>query len=49
MTHTGVVSNRRASVNGRYFVVHNIGGGTRLEDHLFAWKVTGHFRYFEME
>jgi uncharacterized protein YijF (DUF1287 family) len=46
MTHIGVVSNWRASVNGPYLVVHNIGAGTRLEDRLFAWKITGHFRYF---
>jgi len=26
--------------------VHNIGGGTRMEDALFSWKITGHYRYF---
>ena len=24
----------------------NIGAGTRMEDVLFAWKITGHYRYF---
>jgi uncharacterized protein YijF (DUF1287 family) len=27
-------------------VVHNIGEGPKMEDVLFAWKITGHFRYF---
>lgn len=46
MTHIGIVSNRRNPQNGRYLIVHNIGSGTRLEDRLFDWKITGHYRYF---
>ena len=42
--HIGVVSNRRGS-GGRHLVVHNIGAGTQEEDVLFAWKVTGHYRW----
>src|ERR1700686_17293 len=30
----------------RYLIVHNVGAGTRMEDVLFAWKITGHYRYF---
>ena len=30
---------------GRYLIVHNIGAGVQLEDLLFNYKVTGHFRY----
>jgi hypothetical protein len=26
--------------------VHNIGAGPKLEDVLFHWKITGHYRYF---
>jgi len=26
--------------------VHNIGAGTRMNDILFAWKITGHYRFF---
>lgn len=29
-----------------YLIVHNIGAGARLEDVLFAWRITGHYRYF---
>lgn len=44
--HIGIVSNVWYKPTGRYLIVHNIGGGTRMEDALFSWKVTGHFRYF---
>jgi uncharacterized protein len=43
--HIGMVVNRKAP-NGQYMVVHNIGQGPKLEDVLFAWKITGHYRYF---
>lgn len=46
MTHIGIVSNRMNRTNGRYLIVHNIGEGTRLEDRLFDWKITGRYRYF---
>lgn len=46
MTHIGLVSNLRSETGRRYLIIHNIGGGTRAEDRLFDWKVTGHFRYF---
>jgi len=46
MTHIGLVSNQLDESTHRYLVVHNIGGGTNLENVLFNWKVTGHFRYF---
>ena len=46
-THIGVVSNRWNPDTKRYLIIHNIGGGTRLEDRLFDWEITGHYRYFE--
>ena len=46
MTHIGLVSNLRNESTGRYLIIHNIGGGVNAEDRLFAWKITGHFRYF---
>ena len=46
MTHIGLVSNLWNEAARRYLIIHNIGGGTRAEDVLFDWKVTGHFRYF---
>jgi uncharacterized protein YijF (DUF1287 family) len=42
-THIGIVVDR--SFGPRYGIVHNIGAGPKLEDALFAWKVTGHYRY----
>jgi len=27
-------------------IVHNIGRGPQMEDVLFNWKITGHFRYY---
>lgn len=45
-THIGLISNVWNERTGRYSIIHNIGGGTNLEDRLFEWKITGHFRYF---
>jgi uncharacterized protein YijF (DUF1287 family) len=45
-THIGLVSNVWNAAGDRYLIVHNIGAGTRAEDVLFNWKVTGHYRYF---
>jgi uncharacterized protein YijF (DUF1287 family) len=44
--HVGMVVNVWYKPERRYLIVHNIGAGTRMEDVLFAWKVTGHYRYF---
>jgi len=46
MTHIGIVSNMWNEKTKRYLIIHNIGGGTKAEDRLFDWKITGHFRYF---
>jgi uncharacterized protein YijF (DUF1287 family) len=43
--HIGIVVDRAGS-DGRRMVVHNIGYGPKLEDVLFRWKITGHYRYF---
>ncbi len=44
--HIGIVVDRRSTRTGRYLVVHNIGRGPQMEDVLFNWKITGHYRYF---
>jgi uncharacterized protein YijF (DUF1287 family) len=46
MTHIGVVSNTWNEKDKRYLIIHNIGGGAKLEDRLFDWEITGHYRYF---
>jgi hypothetical protein len=43
--HIGIVVDQK-SRSGRYMVVHNIGEGPKMEDALFNWKITGHYRYF---
>lgn len=44
--HIGIVANVWYKPSQRYLIVHNIGAGTRMEDVLFAWKITGHYRSF---
>ena len=44
LPHTGIVSDRMAA-DGTPMVIHNIGGGTREEPVLFAYKLTGRYRY----
>lgn len=43
--HVGIVTNVWYKPTQRYLVVHNLGAA-RMEDVLFSWKVTGHYRYF---
>jgi uncharacterized protein len=46
LPHIGMISKIKAEGTERYAVVHNIGLGARIEDVLFSWKITGHYRYF---
>jgi uncharacterized protein len=47
MTHIGVVVNVPSNADpNRMLIVHNIGAGPQMEDVLFNWKITGHYRYF---
>jgi uncharacterized protein YijF (DUF1287 family) len=43
--HIGIVVDRKGA-SGRYMIEHNIGRGPQIEDVLFDWKVTGHYRYY---
>jgi uncharacterized protein YijF (DUF1287 family) len=43
--HIGIVVDRKAG-SGRFMMVHNIGGGPQMEDVIFNWKITWHYRYF---
>ncbi len=42
--HIGLVAAERSSA-GTPLVIHNIGAGTQLEDSLFEYTITGHYRY----
>lgn len=46
LLHIGLVSSARAPGTKRTLAIHNIGRGTQEEDVLFAYEVTGHYRYF---
>jgi uncharacterized protein len=43
LAHIGIIADRK--VEDRPLVVHNIGAGAQLEDVLFVFPITGHYRY----
>lgn len=43
--HIGMVTNRFSADRERPLIVHNIGLGPQLEDMLFDYPITGHYRY----
>lgn len=46
LTHIGiVVAVPSESDENRLQIVHNIGAGPKMEDVLFNWKITGHYRF----
>jgi uncharacterized protein len=45
LPHIGIVTDKVSGETGNPLVVHNIGAGPRLEDMLFAYPITGHYRY----
>jgi uncharacterized protein YijF (DUF1287 family) len=47
LTHIGVVVNKKSNDNKRFMIVHNIGGGQVLEDCLFKYTITGHYRFLK--
>ncbi len=47
--HIGIVVDQKSPQSGRYMIVHNIGDGPQMEDVLFDWKITGHYRYYGPE
>lgn len=45
LPHIGIVVDRKSWIWKRYLIVHNIGRGPKMEDALFKFPITGHFRY----
>ena len=43
--HIGIVTDRQSRDGNRLLIVHNIGWGPKLEDMLFDYPITGHYRY----
>jgi hypothetical protein len=43
--HIGIVAAARTADRQRPLIIHNIGSGPALDDILFAYEITGHYRY----
>lgn len=46
LPHIGIVIDTRSGDGSRPLIVHNIGSGPVIEDILFEYKITGHYRYY---
>lgn len=47
LDHIGIVTSRMSADRKRNLIVHNVGGGQVLEDCLFQYKITGHYKYWK--
>ena len=45
LPHIGLITNKISALTGNPMVVHNIGAGPKLDDVLFSYSITGHYRY----
>ncbi|MES9898091.1 MAG: DUF1287 domain-containing protein [Sedimenticola sp.] len=45
LPHIGIVTDRISGESGNPLIVHNIGSGPQLEDMIFSYKITGHYRF----
>jgi uncharacterized protein len=45
LPHIGLVTAHKSGDGQRPLIIHNIGDGTRVEDRLLDYQLTGHFRY----
>jgi uncharacterized protein YijF (DUF1287 family) len=45
LPHIGIVSDRIVPGTMRPLVIHNVGAGPKEEDALFAYPITGHYRF----
>jgi uncharacterized protein len=43
--HIGIVVNGISADSSRPLIIHNIGRGPQIEDMLFDFEITGHYRY----
>ncbi|MFT5082818.1 MAG: hypothetical protein ACI9Y1_000853 [Lentisphaeria bacterium] len=49
LPHIGIVSDKLADGGTTPMIVHNIGGGPRLENRLFSYKISGHYRFISQQ
>jgi uncharacterized protein len=40
-----MVIDRKSPQSSHHLIMHNIGAGPKIEDVLFNWRITGHYRY----
>lgn len=45
LPHIGIVTEQINPVTGNPMIVHNIGNGPDLQDMLFSYNITGHYKY----
>ncbi|MBN1959438.1 MAG: DUF1287 domain-containing protein [Deltaproteobacteria bacterium] len=45
LPHIGIVSSDKSKTTGNPLIIHNIGRGPEIEDMLFAYEITGHYRW----
>lgn len=45
LPHIGIVVDATSPDGERHLIVHNIGSGPKVEDVLFDYRITGHYRY----
>ena len=45
LPHIGIVTNQYSKITGNPLIVHNIGSGPELEDMLFSYTISGHYKY----
>ncbi len=46
LPHIGIVIDARSRDGRKPLIVHNIGSGPVIEDILFEYQITGHYRYY---
>ncbi|MEW5757674.1 MAG: DUF1287 domain-containing protein [Pseudomonadota bacterium] len=47
LPHIGIVVDERSHDGARPLIVHNIGSGPKIDDMLFDFEITGHYRYMK--
>jgi len=45
LPHIGIVVDKKFTEDGNPLIVHNVGRGPQMEDVLFAYEITGHYRF----
>jgi uncharacterized protein YijF (DUF1287 family) len=49
LAHIGIVIDLSSEDGNKPLIVHNIGLGPVIEDMLFDYQITGHYRYYGKE